>query len=116
MCGADSTISATLQQWLTWAQVDLDKPMDAQPEFAQDPHVLDGSHPPPNLRTWGLELVVRVLYYNHGLASKTSLASRERSCILEVRADACFEWHVTEDQPGGAAFWAEPWAPAHRCS
>ena len=57
--------------------------MHAQADFARDPSVHTALESSPMLRTWGLELVVRVMYFNHGLASG-KLASREQSCIVEV--------------------------------
>jgi hypothetical protein len=85
---AGSSVSATLRQWLEWAEVELDVHMDAQPEFAHDPIALESGRPAPMLRMWGLEVSVRVLYFNHGLATDLTLnrlISRQRTCILEVR-------------------------------
>jgi hypothetical protein len=62
--------------------VDLDAPLDAHTDVAHVRKLVD-QNSSPMLRTWGLELVVRVKYFNHGLATG-AIASREQACRIEV--------------------------------
>lgn len=81
---AAEAMNATLAQWLAWAGVDLDTSLDMLPQDAlveEAPALPDGRH--PMLRTWGLELRVKVKYYNYGLISSARL-SRDLHCVIEV--------------------------------
>lgn len=78
-------MNATLAQWLTWAGVDLDSALDMLPQEAlveAAPSTAGGRR--PMLRTWGLELRVKVKYYNYGLISSARLSS-DLHCVIEVR-------------------------------
>eukprot|EP00892_Ulva_mutabilis_P002317 jgi/Ulvmu1/12086/UM084_0009.1 len=81
---ASESMNATLTQWLTWAGVDLDTPLDLLPPGAlvQAAPTTD-SAAMPMLRTWGLELTVRVKYYNYGLISSARISS-DLHCVIEV--------------------------------
>lgn len=83
------SLNATLAQWLAWAGMDLDSPLDLLPPGAlveSAPSTGEGQY--PVLRTWGLELNVRVKYYNYGLISSARISS-DLHCVIEVRVCSC---------------------------
>lgn len=78
---------ATLHQWLEWSGVDLDREADAQAAEVVNTMIADSSGRYPRLRVSGLELAIRVQYFNYGHTKGSSLV-RTLKCVIEVCIDA----------------------------
>jgi hypothetical protein len=74
---------ATLHQWLEWSGVDLDREADAQAAEVVNRLTADSSGRYPRLRVSGLELSIRVQYFNFGHTKGSSLTGTLR-CVIEV--------------------------------
>jgi hypothetical protein len=74
---------ANLSQWLAWAGVDLDKELSTDEGLRGHRLQPNAAGKFPKLRSTGLDLTVRILYYNYGLAPGSSL-STDVTCVIEV--------------------------------
>jgi hypothetical protein len=79
---------ANLSQWLTWAGVDLDRDLDAEEGSRGHRLQPDAGGRYPKLRSTGLHMTVRVMYFNYGLAPGLTVSS-DIKCIIEVRRGCC---------------------------
>lgn len=86
-------ITASVEQWLEWAGIDLDSPFDQQPVAANDvddPNLQgegfsEGKYPYP--RVTGMKMVLITSFYNYNLqpgASGIGTASSEIISIVEI--------------------------------
>jgi hypothetical protein len=74
---------ANLSQWLAWAGVDLDKELSTDEGSKGHRLQPNAAGKYPKLRSTGLDLTVRVLYYNYGLAPGSSMP-KDITCVIEV--------------------------------